>query len=274
MGTSFGRTVVTAVVSIMSGGLLASVALGCGATEEEMAGKNRTIAVLSSDLQSARAKLADDEAKLGEAQNDTAKMRDQLKQAGLSGDRPGEAAKAQQAVIEYRLRAELLSLFEGRVRDLRTKLEKLGTDGVKVGTRKGRLVITIPSDVLFDAGHDDLRLHGREVLTQIGEVLRADKDLANRDFLAAAHTDNAKSAPKGTAKDALGLSLARARSVVQFLVAGGLNPLRWGAAGYGELDPVAGSVDQQSKEEQQRNRRIELVLEPSPEEGLNVPAAR
>jgi chemotaxis protein MotB len=258
-------------VAAMTAICASPVCAGCGATEEEMAGKDRTIAALNADLHSTRAKLAEDESKLGDAQNDTAKMRDQLKQAGLSADRPGEAVKAQQAVMEYKLRAELLALFEGRVRDLRTKLEKLAGDGVKVGTRKGRLVVTIPSDVLFDAGHEDLRIHGREVLTQIAEVLRADKDLANRDFLAAAHTDSSKAA---SAKDALGLTLARARSVTQFLIAGGLNPLHWGAAGYGEFDPLAGSVDQQTKEEAQRNRRIELVLQPSPEEGLNVPSAR
>ncbi len=36
------------------------------------------------------------------------------------------------------------------------------------------------------------------------------------------------------------------------------------------MDPVAGTVDQQTREEEQKNRRVELVLQPNVEEMLNL----
>jgi hypothetical protein len=36
------------------------------------------------------------------------------------------------------------------------------------------------------------------------------------------------------------------------------------------MDPVVGSVDQQSREEEAKNRRVELVLQPNVEEMLNL----
>ena len=51
---------------------------------------------------------------------------------------------------------------------------------------------------------------------------------------------------------------------------GGLKPTRWSAAGYAEFDPIAGNVEQQSKDDQQKNRRVELVVQPNVEEMLNL----
>ena len=90
--------------------------------------------------------------------------------------------------------------------------------------------------------------------------------------------------PGGPFRDNWGLSLNRARQVTLFLVdphkadpkkrgdvaGGGLNPSRWSAAGYAEFDPIAGTVEQQAKDEQQKNRRVELVVQPNVEEMLNL----
>jgi len=51
---------------------------------------------------------------------------------------------------------------------------------------------------------------------------------------------------------------------------GGLDTKHWSASGFGETDPQAGTVDHQSNEEQGRNRRVELVLQPNVEEMLNI----
>jgi len=51
---------------------------------------------------------------------------------------------------------------------------------------------------------------------------------------------------------------------------GGLDASHWAAAGYGHMDPVAGTVEQQSREEEAKNRRVELVLQPNVEEMLNL----
>jgi flagellar motor protein MotB len=75
----------------------------------------------------------------------------------------------------------------------------------------------------------------------------------------------------------------RARQVVTFLVSpnktadpkgvptgGGLSPTHWAAAGYAQFDPVSGTVEEQTREEEGKNRRVELVLQPNVEEMLNL----
>jgi chemotaxis protein MotB len=259
--------------------------VGCGHTDEEMAAKQREIDKLSADLKAAKAQIADDQAKYSEASNQLERMKEQLREAGLGLERSqADAQRLAQALAEYKQRADQLAIIEARFRELRSKLDKLNQFGVKVVPRNNRLVIELPGDILFDSGRDALKQGGKEVLSQIAEVIRGDKDLSERFFLVAGHTDNAKYPPGGPFRDNWGLSLARARQVLLFLISdpkvdpkrrndvagGGLDPKRWAAAGYGETDPVAGKVEQQSDDERKKNRRVELVVQPNVEEMLNL----
>ncbi|MBX3204607.1 MAG: OmpA family protein [Labilithrix sp.] len=264
---------------------LALALAGCGHTDEEMAAKQREIDKLAADLKAAKAQIADDQSKFSEAQNAIDKMKEQLKQAGLSLDKSqGETQKLAQALAEYKQRADQLAAIEARFRELRSKLDKLTQFGVKVVPRNNRLVVQLPGDILFDSGKDELKQQGKEVLSQVAEVIRGDKDLNNRFFLVAGHTDNVRYPAGGPFKDNWGLSLMRARQVTLFLVddhkvdpkkkndvaGGGLNPRRWAAVGYAEFDPIAGTVETQSKDDGQKNRRVELVVQPDVEEMLNL----
>lgn len=264
---------------------VASLALaGCGHTDEEMAAKQREIDKLAADYKAAKAQIADDQSKFSDAQNQIERMKEQLKQAGLGLEKSkDDASRLAQALAEYKQRAEQLSVIEARFRELRSKLDKLNQFGVKVVPRNNRLVVQLPGDILFDSGRDDLKQQGKEVLAQVAEVIRTDKDLNNRYFLVAGHTDNVKYPPGGPFRDNWGLSLARARQVTLFLIAdatpakgkkeaqgGGLNPRRWASAGYAEFDPISGSVETQSDEEKKKNRRVELVVQPNVEEMLNL----
>jgi chemotaxis protein MotB len=143
------------------------------------------------------------------------------------------------------------------------------------------MVIQLPGDILFDSGKDSLKPEGRKVLKQVADVVRNDTTLSTRNFQVAGHTD--KEPYAGPYYDNWGLSVMRARQVLAFLVApdkgpdpkgiptgGGLAPTHWAAAGYGGQDPVAGSVSQQSRDEEGKNRRVELVLQPNVEEMLNL----
>lgn len=258
---------------------------GCGHTDEEMAAKQREIDKLSADLKAAKAQIAEDQAKFSETQNQLERMKEQLMQAGLGLEKSqADAQRLAQALAEYKQRADQLAVIEARFRELRSKLDKLNQFGVKVVPRNNRLVIQLPGDILFDSGKDDLKQGGKEVLSQVAEVIRSDKDLSSRYFLVAGHTDNAKYPAGGPFKDNWGLSLARARQVLLFLVddhkvdpkkkndvaGGGLSPLRWAAAGYGETDPVAGTAAQQNDDDKKKNRRVELVVQPNVEEMLNL----
>jgi chemotaxis protein MotB len=258
---------------------------GCGHTDEEMAAKQREIDKLSADLKAAKAQIADDQAKYSEATNTLERMKDQLKQAGLGLEKTkADAAKLAQALAEYKQRADQLAVIEARFRELRAKLDKLNQIGVKVVPRNNRLVIQLPGDILFDSGKDALKPQGKDVLGQVAEVIRGDKDLMSRYFLVAGHTDNVKYPPGGVFHDNWGLSLARARQVLLYLIGdakadpkkpgqttgGGLDRTRWAAAGYGETDPVAGTMATQTEEERKKNRRVELVVQPNVEEMLNL----
>ena len=144
---------------------LALALAGCGHTDEEMAAKQREIDKLAADLKAAKAQIADDQAKFSDAQNSIEKMKEQLKQAGLSLDKSqDEAQKLAQALAEYKQRADQLAVIEARFRELRSKLDKLNQFGVKVVPRNNRLVVQLPGDILFDSGKDELKQQGKEVL--------------------------------------------------------------------------------------------------------------
>lgn len=255
----------------------AAIALsGCGPTDEQMADKQRQIDKLSEDLKAAKAQMASDEENFRKAQGDLEKLREELKQAG------NDTAKLRQALAEYQQRAQQLEKIEARFRELRQKLDKLNNIGLKVVVRNNRMVIQLPGDILFDSGKDALKPTGLDVLSQVAEVIRSDKDLNSRYFLVAGHTDNEPYTKGGFFKDNWGLSLARSRQVLIYLVGenvvgkdkkpvgGGLSPMRWAAAGYGEQDPAEGSVEKQTKAQMQKNRRVELVVQPNVEEMLNL----
>ena len=255
--------------------------VGCGHTDEEMAGKQREIDKLSADLKAANAQMAEDQAKYGQSQTEINDLRGQLKQAGVDSD------KLKQAITEYKQRSEQLAAIEQRFRDLKARLDKLTQVGLKVVVRNNRMVIQLPGDVLFDSGKDELKATGKDVLGQVAQVIGSDQTLAQRIFQVAGHTDN-EAYGGGAFKDNWGLSLARARTVLLFLITpkeaaptkpgakptgkggGGLSPKNWSASGYGETDPLAGTVENQSKDDRNKNRRVELVLQPNVEEMLNL----
>jgi chemotaxis protein MotB len=254
--------------------------LGCGHTDEEMAQKQREIDKLAADLKASQQQIADDQAKFSDAQSEIEKMKLALKEAGVTAD--SEKQRLVQALAEYKQRADQLAAIEQRFRELRGRLEALTKVGLKVVVRNNRMVIQLPGDVLFDSGKDELKPQGREVLGQVADVIRNDSDLSKRNFQVAGHTDDQKYPPGGLFHDNWGLSLARARQVLLFLIGptakpgksgsggGGLDPKHWAASGYGETDPQAGTIDRQTAEEMGKNRRVELVLEPNVEEMINL----
>jgi chemotaxis protein MotB len=254
--------------------------IGCGHSDEEMAAKQREIDKLAADLKASQQQVADDQAKFADAQSEIEKMKLAMKEAGITAD--SEKQRLVQALAEYKQRADQLAAIEQRFRELRGRLEALTKVGLKVVVRNNRMVIQLPGDVLFDSGKDELKPQGKEVLGQVADVIRNDGDLSKRNFQVAGHTDDQKYPPGGPFHDNWGLSLARARQVLLFLIGptskpgkagsggGGLDPHHWAASGYGETDPQAGTVDHQTPDEMSRNRRVELVLQPNVEEMINL----
>jgi chemotaxis protein MotB len=153
-------------------------------------------------------------------------------------------------------------------RDLALRLKKMVDAGeLEIKLRSGRMVLALPTDVLFDSGKAKLSSRGREAIAQVSGVLATLKD---RRFQVAGHTDTDPIRYSGFESN-WELSSARALSVVKVLVDAGMNAATLSAAGYGEFDPVAlnDSVEQKAK-----NRRIEITLQPNIDELVAVPQPR
>jgi chemotaxis protein MotB len=254
---------------------------GCGHSEEEWEQAQRDISKLKADLDASNKRHAEDEQKFTEAQQQMEDMKAKLKDLGIGLSKSEEEkSKLRQAISEYEARLKQLDDMKARFRDLKARLDKLTSVGLKVVVRNNRMVIQLPGDILFDSGSDKLKAEGKKVLKQVADVVRSDATLNARNFQVAGHTD--KEPYAGAYYDNWGLSLMRARQVLSFLVTpvkddakgipsgGGLNSAHWAAAGYGATDPIGGTPEQQTRDEMQKNRRVELVLQPNVEEMLNL----
>src|SRR5580692_2977097 len=240
----------------------------CGHSEDEWQGAQHDIAKLKADLDVANKRHADDDQKYAAAQQEIDDLNAKLKELGVGLSRSeDEKSKLRLAMSEYEARLKQLDDMKARFRDLKSRLDKLTSAGLKVVVRNNRMVIQLPGDILFDSGKDTLKPDGKKVLKQVADVISGDSTLSTRNFQVAGHTD--KEPYAGQYFDNWGLSVMRARQVVTFLVSpdkttdpkgiptgGGLSPSHWAAAGYAQFDPVAGTVEQQTRDEEGKNRRV------------------
>ncbi len=167
--------------------------------------------------------------------------------------------KVQIASLGKRLNAALA----GKVHELsRYRSEFFGRLREVLGARKGVRIVgdrfVFQSEVLFAKGSADIGAAGKKQLRQLALTLDeiSKKIPSDIDWVLRVdgHTDKD---PIKTARFPSNweLSSARAISVVQFLIAQGLPPNRFAAAGFGEFQPLE---DRDSEISKRRNRRIEL----------------
>jgi chemotaxis protein MotB len=273
------------VLPVLAAFAASFVIAGCGHSEDEWQQAQRDIAKLQADLGAAKALVAQDDKKYADAQKQIDQLNDELKAAGVGkANSEKEAAQLRDAMSQFKASAQQLEQMKARFQMLKERLEKLTSVGLKVVVRNNRMVIQLPGDILFDSGRDTLKPDGKKILKQVADVIKGDSTLSNRNFQVAGYTD--KEPYGGAYFDNWGLSVMRARQVVGFLVGpnkadnskdpkaipsgGGLDPAHWSAAGYGANDPIAGSLTEQSRDEEQKNRRVEVVLQPNVEEMLNL----
>ncbi|MGF1493397.1 MAG: OmpA family protein [Microcoleaceae cyanobacterium] len=114
------------------------------------------------------------------------------------------------------------------------------------------LVITLPSDILFEPGSSTLRRGANVILDNLISDLELYPDASIR---VSGHTDATEQV-----QDNLTLSLQQAEAVVRYLSEAVVGEgYHWVAVGYGESYPV---VSRQSEADQQLNRRIEVGIDP------------
>ncbi len=153
------------------------------------------------------------------------------------------------------------SLIEKRnatVRGLLDKLKQVIESGdLAVRVRRGRMVLELPSAVLFQSGSAELSEKGKETLDSVTAVL---KEIKDRKFQVAGHTDNVPIGNDNPFENNWHLSTARAVQVVMYMDEKGMNPRSLSAAGYSQFQPVRPN---KSKKGKARNRRIEITLMPN-----------
>ena len=173
------------------------------------------------------------------------------------GTMGGELEQARKRMEELRKAQALAEARAAQFRKLVAQFKTLTDAGkLQVELRDNRMIVRLGDQILFDPGKTELKKEGQEALRQVTVVL---KDIPNRNFQVAGHTDNIpiKSARFRSNWD---LSTARAVEVVNFMIASGMEPKRVSAAGYADQSPVAGNDTPENKA---KNRRIEITLVPN-----------
>ena len=168
-----------------------------------------------------------------------------------------EKTKAVERVVEEKER-ELSELEKAKLQLEESLKNEIGEYKAKLKMTERGLVITFVSEVFFDSGKDQVKQEGKSALEKVGEVLN--KDVPGSDVAIEGHTDNDPIKYSGW-KTNWELSSARALAVLHYLVDEcKVEPGRLSANGYGEFRPVEPNDSAQNK---QKNRRVEIVILPS-----------
>ena len=163
-----------------------------------------------------------------------------------------------QSTIEKQTKV-IRDLHATRIKIESSLKEQIENQEIKLEEIEGKLKVTLVDKILFDPGKVEIAKRGKEVLLQLADTLRENKD---QNIVVEGHTDDV---PIG-----LGLiekyptnwelSAARAVGVVRFLQEKGwLEPERLTATGYSYYKPLASNDTAAGR---RQNRRIEIILVP------------
>ncbi|HEY1547953.1 MAG TPA: OmpA family protein [Kofleriaceae bacterium] len=186
--------------------------------------------------------------KLGQNVDSLLKEKTQLAQAMSDTTARLEELRKQKAAADARA-----ATYHQLIAKLRSMID---SGQLKVIVRRGRMIIALPTDILFDSGRTEVKPIGKAALARVAQVLAT---VTDRDFLVAGHTDNVPIKTEMFPSN-WELSTRRAVEVVHYLIAQGMKPTVLAAAGYGEFDPIS---DNDTAEHRAQNRRIEIVLQPN-----------
>lgn len=129
--------------------------------------------------------------------------------------------------------------------------------GLTVEEKNGRVYVSMEAKLLFPSGSTKINPEGKTALISLAKVLQDQKDI---DVLVEGHTDTDKLSSSTHPKDNWELSVLRATSVTEIMLANStINPATITAAGRGEFLPI--DVADKAK-----NRRIEVILIPNLDE--------
>jgi chemotaxis protein MotB len=217
--------------------------------EQALAKEQARAKELEGEVERLKGELADSQARVLEQQNQLTEM------VKSSSNMKASIQEMQEALNTLR---EQKKQTEARIAEFKKLLDSfkslIDAGKLKVKVVRGRMVVELPSDVLFASGSIDLSEAGKAAVGEVGAIFVSMKD---REFQIEGHTDDQ---PIKTARFPSNWELAagRAIAVAQILIKSGLPPTRVSAASFGEFRPVTSNA----KETRAQNRRIEIVLVP------------
>lgn len=210
------------------------------------------------DLASANQRLQDIRDDLGKVQSELASTSGELgdKRAALQQREAELIARMEQLQAEQKARSEVETERDALKQRLDAALESL-KEIANVKAEERRLIITLSGAVLFATDKAELMSIAKDNLQRVADALKmVDEDRA---ITVVGHTDSV-----GTDQYNEDLSRRRAEAVREYLISEGIAADRVKAVGKGESAPVA---DNNSIEGRANNRRVEIIVEESPNQG-------
>lgn len=171
-----------------------------------------------------------------------------------------ERARLDREVADLRKLRQASEARSAEYRKLLKKLHNMIDSGdLQVKIRKGQMVVTMSSDVLFSPGQASLRSEAKDAIEELAVTIAS---FPQRKFQVVGHSD---STPISTSRFPSNweLSSQRAIEVVKVMVEAGVPPEMLSAAGSSAFDPVA---DNDTSESKALNRRVELIFLPKIDE--------
>ncbi len=236
------------VVSFASFAILSMSLVSCG-TGKKLSAANAENARLNSVITEQTGQLAAKDNQIA-----------QLKTENIEYGKEAQACRVAKAAIAEKLatvqknladRGTSMKQIQQKVDAAITKFEDAGAD---VTYKNGMVHINFQDRFFFKSGSSTIGVKGRQALNTVAEVLRENPGVT---AIIVGNTDTLS--VKGVA-DNWSLSTERANAVVRVLYETyNINPARLTAAGRGKFNPV---VSNETAEGRERNRRIEIILNP------------
>ena len=253
-----GRTAaVVGALALLVVGLLGG---GCGPSDEQIAAENR-VRALEQQLADATTAREGLDRRLNDMTTTNAAMTERLRALGQNVEGlQSDLDRTQRALTELQERERQAQARLATFRQMIDRFRAMIASGrLRVRIVRGRMVVELPDNILFESGEAELKDAGEAALAEIVEVL---KTIPGREFQVAGHTDNVPIRSRRFPSN-WELSTSRAVAVAKFMIERGLEGGRVSAAGHAETAPVASN---DTPEGRQQNRRIEIILLPNLDE--------
>lgn len=225
--------------------------------ETQLAATEGQLQTKSTEAMSLQEALANEQAKVKQLEGQIATL--QAKNTALLSDKSeldASVAQMQAALAELEARKAEADARLAEFRDLLAKFKSLIDAGrLEVKIVAGRMVLVLPTDILFGSGSARLSKEGKDAILEVAGVLAT---IEEREFQVEGHTDDVPIATEQFPSN-WHLAAARAIGVVDTLVEGGVPVTHLSAASFAENRPVDTN---KTKEGKANNRRIEIVVVP------------